>query len=263
MKGTRLMLGLVLVSLAAVGLTAAVEGCGQGVPTCDSVCALGAESPDCTGTCTGLQSTCGTTFAPDFQAYLTCNSNAGGFSAGTAVCAAIGNTVSSECHGSLVSPTPGTGSGTGTSVGSGTTTTILSSTGTTVVITPPGAGPACSSLAACCNSLPISSQSSCEAIAQVGPDEVLPAPAPGHGQVGRAHLGASGEAGQGGRVLVVGVGGHVQHGAQHLELVQERLERRRVPHRLRLGRHRSSAEGKERQTEDAHQDSQPKHGSIP
>ena len=67
MKGTRLMLGLVLVSLAAVGLTAAVEGCGQGVPTCDSVCALGAESPDCTGTCTGLQSTCGTTFAPDFD----------------------------------------------------------------------------------------------------------------------------------------------------------------------------------------------------
>lgn len=83
-----------------------------------------------------------------------------------------------------------------------------------------------------------------QAVAQFGPDEVLTAPAPGHGEVGRAHLGALGEGGEGRRVLVVGVGRDVQHRAQHLELVQEHLERRRVAHGFGLREGRGGCQGR-------------------
>ena len=73
-----------------------------------------------------------------------------------------------------------------------------------------------------------------QAVPQLGADEVLAAAAAGEGQVGGAQVAAPGQGGEHGGVLVVGVGGHIEHAAHGLQAVQLLQQVRRVPDR-RLG----------------------------
>ncbi len=63
-----------------------------------------------------------------------------------------------------------------------------------------------------------------EQLVLLGPDEVLPAVAARHREVARAKATPSGQPGEEARVLVVGVGGHVEHAAGHTEAPDARRE---------------------------------------
>ena len=70
-------------------------------------------------------------------------------------------------------------------------------------------------------------------IALLGADEILATAPSGHGEVGAPQMPPPGEGGQGRRVLVIGVGRHIEHRAQDLQLVQDLLQVRSVPGRFR------------------------------
>ena len=145
---TRSVLALLIGLVGVFG--AAATACGQDVASCTTVDSL----PDSPGNCSNLQSACGTTYAADFQAYLTCYGNAGTFSTGE--CVDISKTIDTECG--TVGPGTGSGTSTNTLIGSGTTT----NTGTATF------GSACAALSSCCSMLPTSDLAACEQVAVSG-----------------------------------------------------------------------------------------------
>jgi hypothetical protein len=133
--------------LAAFVSLSAVDGCGQSVATCESVCALpnAPVGDGCSSECTSEQESLVAEGAGgDFQAYLTCLSNAGDFSASTGLCATESATVAkyTEIPGGFSSP--GTGG-----VDSGT---VESGIPTPVVTGPCELGGSCEAGATCTNS---------------------------------------------------------------------------------------------------------------
>ena len=72
---------LVAQALLLLGIQTAAVGCGQSVATCSTACppSSGFEDP-CLPACTAAESACASTgYAANFQAYLTCVANAGGY----------------------------------------------------------------------------------------------------------------------------------------------------------------------------------------
>ena len=90
--------------------------------------------------------------------------------------------------------------------------------------------------------------------AQLRADQVLAAVPAREGQVGGAQVAAPGQGGEHGGVLVVGVGGHIEHAAHGLQAVQLLQQVRRVPDR-RLGleaRQGEQAQGQQEAAAQAH-----------
>jgi hypothetical protein len=70
---------LTLSVFGVAGLGVGAAACGQDVASCGSVCPVGSASDDCPGNCMTIQASCDAANAgADFQALLTCVSNANG-----------------------------------------------------------------------------------------------------------------------------------------------------------------------------------------
>ena len=81
-------------------------------------------------------------------------------------------------------------------------------------------------------------------IALLGTNQVLPAFAAGQRQVPRAHVAAARVVGQNRGILIVGVRGDHQHAAQHRQLLQRLLDRRRAGKRGLPEKRREQAQAK-------------------
>jgi hypothetical protein len=184
---------------AAVLFGAGADGCGSGVATCESICALpGAPasvatkplnpggdnnvettSVSCAAACATQETACASAgYGPDFQAYLTCVGNVGSYAdvqqnvdttnpampahyttTVVAACAAEAAALANECGSS-----PGAGSGTGTGYSSSGYNGYAPSGGSSAGLgssSGPGSGAACEDLAVCCATLSSLSAEQC------------------------------------------------------------------------------------------------------
>jgi hypothetical protein len=91
------LVGFVLLG-AGIGTAVGAAGCGADVATCGSVCALpNAPAPNCVSDCDAkLGGIAAEGYGGDFQAYLTCLSNAGDYAAGTGACEEQATTVAED-----------------------------------------------------------------------------------------------------------------------------------------------------------------------
>jgi hypothetical protein len=181
-----------LIGLAVVGLGAAGGACGQSVATCSSVCPAINGLSGCEPQCEAEQSACMSIgHAADFQTYLTCVANAGGFPEETPLDPnggpSPGTTEATTCATQLALVTSECGTGSPMTVGTGSTlapdagATSLSdsSVGTALDATlssPPDAGadsgpqpiPDCVTLEACCTEISSSEYPDCNTAVGVG-----------------------------------------------------------------------------------------------